>query len=180
MNTQLAEVTGQLHANTRRAQEIVAKAGESRLSLRPREDTWSIAECIAHLTISTRIYIPRWQTALAHARKANLQANGPFRLELMGRAFKWLLEPPARLKFKVPPGFDPAEIGPPEQVLPDFVAAQDAFLAVVAESDGFALDRIKIPSPASDRLRFNMWSSFCLIAAHQRRHLWQAERVLSQ
>jgi len=33
--------------------------------------------------------------------------------------------------------------------------------------------------PFAERVRYNGYSSFCVVAAHQRRHLWQAQRALA-
>lgn len=39
------------------------------------------------------------------------------------------------------------------------------------------LDRIKIASPFDRRFKYNLFSFFHILLAHERRHLWQAERV---
>jgi hypothetical protein len=33
-------------------------------------------------------------------------------------------------------------------------------------------------SPFDSRVRYNLFSAFRIIAAHQRRHLWQAEQAI--
>jgi DinB superfamily len=68
-------------------------------------------------------------------------------------------------------------VPPTDEVLPAFLACQDEVLQVIAAAKGLPLDRMKITSPFDHRVRYSVWSSFCANAAHQRRHLWQAERV---
>jgi hypothetical protein len=179
MNAQLTDISRQLRANSKRAQDIVAKAGPNRIGVRPRENAWSIAECLGHLTISTSVLLPVWPKALAEARGRGLTGQGPYGMDLLGRVFAWLLEPPARFLVKAPANLMPPGAEPSRAALTQFLAIQEKLLGVVADADGLAIDRIKIPSPVNPRLRYNVWSSFCLTAAHQRRHLWQAERVLS-
>ncbi len=58
-----------------------------------------------------------------------------------------------------------------------FLNSQNQLLEIVSASSGLALDRIKVASPADSRVRFNVWSSFQVTDAHQRRHLWQAGRA---
>jgi hypothetical protein len=99
------------------------------------------------------------------------------RLDLWGRFFVWFLEPPPKLRFPAPASFQPIATGPPAQVLSSFLASQDAVLKMLEESDGLPLDRMKIASPFDRRVRYSVWASFCANAAHQRRHLWQAERA---
>jgi hypothetical protein len=174
MNAQLTEMSEQLRANSKRAEDIVAKAGIDRIAVRPRENAWSIAECLVHLTLGTMSYFPLWPDSL---RQAGPQ-QGRYRMDFIGRMLAWVFEPPARFRAKSPANFMPVDIGSPDDVLPRFLLSQESLLAVVAGADGLAIDRIKIVSPAASRVRYSVWSSFCITAAHERRHLWQAERVL--
>lgn len=176
MNSQLNELFDQLKANAARAQSLVWKTDPPKLTARPQPNAWSAAECLAHLTLSTKEFLPAWQSALASARLAALTGDGPFKMDLMGRTLAWSLEPPPKFRGKAPANLKPIEIGDP---LADFLASQDVLLRVVSEADGLALDRIKVPSPVDSRIRYNVWSSFQVTAAHQRRHLLQAERALS-
>ena len=59
-----------------------------------------------------------------------------------------------------------------------FLGRQQQIRQVIDESRGVALDAVKITSPFARQVRYSMWSSFCLTAAHERRHLGQAERAL--
>ena len=42
---------------------------------------------------------------------------------------------------------------------------------------GRDLNRLKIVSPFGARLSYNVYSAFRVLAAHERRHVWQAERA---
>jgi hypothetical protein len=174
MNAQLADISEQIRANSKRAEDIVAQAGEARLAVRPLENAWSIAECLVHLTIGTKILLPVWPEAIKEARERNFIESRAYRMDLFGRAFVWLLEPPVRFRVKAPANLLPVDIGPPRDVLRAFLSAQEQLLAIIADADGLAIDRIKIASPVNSLFRYNVWSSFCITAAHQRRHLWQA------
>jgi hypothetical protein len=149
-NTQLADIEAQFRAASQRAEGIVARVGQQLLAKRPRPNAWSVAECLAHLKISTGAYLPLWQDAFREARAAGQRASGPLRLDLWGRFFVWFLEPPPKLRFPAPQPFQPVAT---------------------------PIDRIKIVSPFDRRVRYSVWTSFCASAAHQRRHLWQAEQV---
>lgn len=173
MNAQLTELCGQFRSNSDRAQRLVSQAGDRRLALRPRPDAWSAAECLAHLTLSTELFLPAWRTAFANARARGFVGNGPFKMDLVGRMMNWVLQPPPRLRVKAPPGLQPAAAG---EVLSKFLASQTQLLDAVSDSAGIALDRIKI-APVDPRMRYNLWSSFRMTETHQRRHLWQAERA---
>jgi hypothetical protein len=101
MNAQLTEMSEQLRANSKRAEDIVAKAGIDRIAVRPRENAWSIAECLVHLTFGTMSYFPLWPDSL---RQAGPQ-QGRYRMDFIGRMLAWVLEPPARFRAKSPANF---------------------------------------------------------------------------
>ena len=72
----------------------------------------------------------------------------------------------------VPPGGTSAA-----DALPAFLAAQQQVLALVERTAGLDLAARKVPSAISRALRYNVYSSFLVFAAHERRHLWQAQRA---
>ena len=147
------------------------------MTVRPASNKWSVAECLVHLNLTSEAYLPVWRAALTEARARGLAGAGPFRLDFWGKVFTWFLEPPPKLRFPAPPGFQPLKIPRGDEVLPAFLACQDQVLRVITDAQGLPLDQIKIRSPFDRRVRYSVWSSFCANAAHQRRHLWQAERV---
>ena len=63
------------------------------------------------------------------------------------------------------------------EALRDFDQWQDRLVAVLRSAEGLALDRIEVASPYDPRLRFNLYSFLRTIPAHQRHHLWTAERI---
>src|ERR1700709_820773 len=107
MNAQLAEISQQLRTNSKRAGDIAAKAGEARIAVRPRENAWSVAECLIHITLGTEVLLPSWPKALEDARVRGLTGNGPYSMDFLGRALAWVLEPPARFHVKAPANLTP-------------------------------------------------------------------------
>ena len=47
-------------------------------------------------------------------------------------------------------------------------------------ADGVALDEVRVRSPFVPLIRMDLGTAFTVIAAHQRRHLWQAEQVAAE
>jgi hypothetical protein len=62
------------------------------------------------------------------------------------------------------------------RVIAEYEELQRTLIALLAEADGLALSRIKVVSPFNSRMRYSTYSAYRVIAAHQRRHLWQANR----
>lgn len=143
------------------------------MAVRPKPDSWSAAECLTHLTLTTEMLVPVWRAALADARASGLTGQGPFKMDLAGRITNWVLQPPPRIRVKAPPILQPVAAG---DVLSGFLASQAQLLDAVSDSAGLALDRIKV-APVGPRVRYNLWASFQVAETHQRRHLLQAERA---
>lgn len=178
LSAPLEQVRSQLEAASGRAQQLVAGLPSSELlGRRPQPDSWSIAECLAHLTLTSDAYLPLLRQAIARGRTDNLLDTGrEFHMEFTSRLLAWWLEPPYRLKSKTGPAFVPG-LNDCANALPHFLGRQQQLAALLTEADGLALDRIKIASPFAAHVRYNVYSAFQLIAVHERRHLWQAEQA---
>jgi hypothetical protein len=175
VNEQLTELSEKLRLNAKRAQTLVSTAGEARIEVRPMPDSWSAAECLVHLTISTEVFFPTWRAALAGARAKGLVEKGRFRMDIAGAILNWFLRPSTRIRTSAPAALLPTASG---HVLAAFLRSQDRLLEVLSDSSGLALDRIKIASPVNSRVHYSVWSSFRIMDTHQRRHLLQAEHAV--
>ena len=174
----LAAVDAGFRAISEQARNLVSTLGVERVTERPAPNRWSVAECLAHLNINSEAYLPVWREALREARDHGLTGTGPFKLDLWGRVWVWVLEPPPKFRFPAPRAFQPVVVPSGEEVLPAFLNCQEQVLRCIARSEGIAIDRIKIRSPFDRRVRYSVWSSFRANLAHHRRHLWQAGRVV--
>src|SRR5262249_15222566 len=123
-----------------------------------------------------RAFLPTIIEAVARAPK--LSANRRLRTGALARIFIRNLEPPYRFRFKV--------LAPLVPQNRDFDSAWAAFTqsqAQLAETlrsaTGFAIDKVKIKSPVYARIRYNAYGALRMLAVHERRHLWQMERILS-
>jgi len=68
-------------------------------------------------------------------------------------------------------------VEPLEQVAPRFYELQSDLICMLRSAANLNLNRIRITSPLSNHVRYNLYSCFLIIAAHQRRHIWQAEQT---
>jgi hypothetical protein len=148
-------------------------------TLRPAPERWSIAEQILHLNLASQAYVPVVEEALARGRDNGLFGDGPYRRDFLGWMLARLVEPPVRLRVRTRDEFVPVHLAPPAEVLRDFDRCQDRLTATLRSAAGLALDRIEVASPYDPRLRFNLYS-FLRIPAHQRHHLWIAERIRTE
>jgi len=68
----------------------------------------------------------------------------------------------------------------PQLIVPEFLKRQAAILQILDDASGLASGKVKIVSPFNKHVRYSVWSSFCVTASHERRHLWQAERAVGK
>ena len=169
---QLADLKQQFKSFLRDFRTLTDFLSDADLQQRPKRGGWSIAECIQHLTATNYLYLP----ILASALEGAPIGSGPYKMDWRGRLLKWVLEPPYRSKVKTIPGLEP-KIEDVRNVLNDFAVSQLKFMEAMEPWQGRALDKVLITSPFNKRLRYNIYSLFNVVAAHQRRHLWQAYRV---
>ncbi len=173
----LEEIRLELEDASARASALVQSLTPEKLGLRPAPESWSVAECLYHLTLSADAFAPAIRDALAEGRRRNLLSSSPiFRMESVARLLGWWLEPPYRMKSKTGAAFVPAP-GDAADSLPNFLTRQQQLMLLLREADGLAIDRLRIRSPFARQVRYSVYSAFRLMAVHERRHLWQAEQV---
>lgn len=175
MTAQLQQVLAELEALDKRAMQLVARAG-TQFTTPPRPNSWSVAECIQHLSLTSEAYIPLLESALEKARTRPRASS--YKLDWWGRALKWSLEPPPRFRFATSKNFQPVDIGDANRVLGHFLRLQSEIAKLARDADGLDLNSVKVTSPFSSHVRYNVYSAFALIVAHERRHLWQAQKAL--
>lgn len=174
---QVDELAGQLKAVSDLATKLGHEFSPPELNEPPAVGAWSAADNLMHLTLASQAFVPRMAKTLG--KLTGCRTNEATRADWIGRCYAWALEPPVRFKAKAPRPFVPPPGTPSGDALPAFLAEQERVLALVEQSTGLDLAARKVPSPVSRYLRYNVYSAFCILAAHQRRHLWQARRAAS-
>jgi DinB superfamily len=174
----IEEMEAQILAISARAKAIADLAGPEVSTKRPHEGSWSVVECLEHLNVCADSMFAVWPQAISQARPRKGSGNAPYKMDFWGRMLSWILEPPARIKSKTPKWFEPApslEIG---TVLQGFLDRQERLIATLQKCQGRAIDQVKMASTVDSRIHYSVWSGFVVTAAHERRHLWQAEQAL--
>lgn len=179
LNPQLAEIKSQLDAASQKAVFLVDWLTSEQLKQRPQPDEWSIAECLVHLNLSSEAEIEEIDRVLAGAPREKVNVEKPLKMDLLGRFLKWTLEPPPMFfsKMKTKKSFEPIEVETVGEVLPAFLALQEQIKRRVDTAAALPLAQIKVVSPFDRRVKYNLFSFFHILLAHERRHLRQAERV---
>ena len=178
MHRQLAELQRQLDAATARATTLVEPLDDATFNRQPRPGSWSVGECLEHLNITSLAFIPRIDSALLAGDQSKVGDGTVYRAGFVGGLLAWSLEPPYRMKTKTAAQFVPPSVRDKARVLAEFVRLQKALGERIDYCDGRNLRLLKIASPFKESIRYNLYAAFLAILAHERRHLWQAERAL--
>lgn len=175
----LHDIQRELNEATARAWALVKSTDGRFFTVRPNSASWSAAECLSHLSISTEMFLPVLRNALEDARRRNVLARKRPRMDLLGRILRWFLEPPIRQRVKTAAPFVPRAVRAKAEAFGEFASLQEKLADLIRAAEGLDLMRIRVASPFDRRVRYNAYSAFRIIAAHQRRHLWQAEQAIA-
>jgi len=140
---------------------------------------WSVAECLDHLATGNRVYLAAMQPAAERALARRRRRRRPALPGLIGGWFVRTLEPPVKPRFrmkapgKIRPRVSPALADASAQ----FLASQDEIRAFLRKYADIDLASVRFPNPFIRGIRFSLATGLHVLAAHERRHLWQAWNV---
>lgn len=174
---ELEEYQKQFQEIGERAKALAGGLSEQQFTWRPAPESWSIQECLGHLTIVGLNEVKVLEKAIEAGRAQGLTGNGPFRYGWIEQRILNATEPPASRRFSAPRRFRPVHGQPVTAILPTFLHVQREFIRLAELSKGLDLARVKVPAPMSRLLKFSLGIALAQQAAHERRHLDQARRV---
>jgi hypothetical protein len=183
--SQLAAIAAQFERAQERLHRVVAAVPPQRWAVRADPARWSVAECVAHLNLTGRRYVPLLQDALGEARALGEGAPQRYRRDFAGWLMSFVVGPMPRVgrgalgKARTIAAFVPSGELPRETVLSEFDRLQAEQIALTRSAEGLPLQRVRITSPFNARLRYNAYAAFVLLPRHQERHINQAQWVWS-
>jgi hypothetical protein len=160
------------------ADALVAPLSDEQFYWPPAPESWSIAQCIDHLNVTARLYLPQLDEGIANAIRQGLYGEGPFKYWWLARLFVRMLEPPPKMRVKTPSLFHPPPARTRREIMAAFRAYQVQYVDRLRQANGLDLARARVRSPAASWIQVPLGTGFMAMTAHERRHLWQARRVL--
>jgi HAMP domain-containing protein len=182
MQKQLAALVRSLESAQGKLRSLADAVTEGDWSKRPKPQAWSAADCVEHLNLTSRAYVPLVTDAVSRARLMNAPPTDSYHLDFAGRAMAFMMRPLKHVgkfkigKVKTTGPFTPRGGQSREQLLSDFVRLQSELISLIRSADGLPIDRVKIQSPFG-RMRYNAYSALEIVAQHEHRHLQQAEEA---
>ena len=179
LQPQLTRLKQELLAAREGAHRVAVGLTDDEWRHRPAAASWSVAECLMHLNVTSERFLPVIDEAIRGLRARGLLGSTVLRRDFVGWMLSTTIEPPVRFRIKTPPPFVPVRIDPLPEVVERFDYLQGELIERLDRGAGLAWDRQRVESPFSRRVKYSLYSTYCVIAAHQRRHLWQAGQVRS-
>jgi hypothetical protein len=176
---ELAQLHDEFQQVAIEATVLAAPLTDVQFTWKPAANAWSIGECLSHLNATARQCLPKLDEGIAEGIRAGLLGEGPFRYGWVDRFLVHAAEPPSRWHVSSPAAFLPVPGETRDEILDGFRATQTAFADRLRRAYGLDLVRVRVASPVARWRRFSLGAAFAVLAAHQRRHLGQARRVVT-
>lgn len=174
----LEAVRRQFEATDREARGLGGTLSETEFNWHPVPGSWSIGQCFLHLATGTDAVLPAIDRAIVIARERQLVSQGPVRYGFFARMMVKSMEPPVKWRMKTNRMFQPqGEALLRDAVLAELTASRGRILERVRQAGGLDLRRAIVVSPVSRLIRVPLGAYLAFLAAHDRRHLWQARQV---
>lgn len=166
----------ELSTIARDAASVFGRHDAPHLNWQPNAASWSIAQCFDHLL---KVDQEMFQ-AIGRALDRGATPTVWQRLPLWPRLFGWVLitsqAPGGKQKSTAPARAQPAASDIAPHIIERFIACQHTRIAGVRVLSAEDAQRI-MASPFVPRITYSVLDGYRLIAAHQRRHFEQAQRV---
>ncbi len=176
MRPEIEDLRRQIRDTKERGISLLLRSKELQLKRKVSPQKWSVGECFSHMNIANGQYIRAIEKAIQKAVDEELTAKKNYRYGFMERLFLRLMEPPATWKFKAPEPFLPVNSTPRGELLAVWEHTHERLNLQVERADDLDLNT-KVVSPASTVFQPSLAMAFALVAAHDRRHLRQAEKA---
>jgi hypothetical protein len=182
LQEQLGEIIDSLKSAQARLRALTDALTDSAWSGKPEPDRWSPAECVEHLNLTSRAYLPLLHDAVARARKMRGTPRTSYHRDVLGWFMSMMMAPRHQRKVPLPAvkttsDFIPKGNRPRTAILSEFVQLQGALITLIQSADGLPIDKVKIVSPFGGKMKYNAYSALMIIERHEHRHLQQAEEA---
>ena len=177
VNPEIERLLYQAQVVRQDAEGVLSGLTDSQFNWTPPDGRWSMAQCLDHLNVTNGRFLPALRAAVEKGIAEKRLNDGPYAYGFVSRYLHRMMGPPPKKRFKAPKRFQPA----PRRSLPEALAEWDRTHAemerLIRSSNGLDLVRLKVPSPVTKLIQYNLGMAFWIMMAHDRRHICQAREV---
>ena len=154
----------------------VLRLSLDQLRWRPGTGHWSMAECLDHLNLTLAYYLPKIEYAIDEHRAQRGDARECRAIRESEAAFLREVEPPILSAWSTPAALLPVAAVNPDRIIDQFTELRHRCGKTILSASGLDLADISIAGSMHPPIE-SAGGAMALLAAHDRRHLWQIERV---
>jgi hypothetical protein len=174
----LQQTLDDIDAADRAADVMAAACTDEQFHWRPREGQgWSIGQCLDHLATINVVYGDAIRRGIENARARGWTRRAAAVPGFFGALFVKSLEPPVTRRLRAPANARPGSSKSRDEILAAYHAAHQRIRALTTDAAEIDTNRARFVNPFLRVLRVRVSTGLRVIAAHDRRHLWQAEQV---
>jgi len=175
----LVDVRTELDAIAADAGTAFGRLDARQINWKADASRWSVAQCLEHLLTANRQMVEMADQALDATRGRTLWQRLPIWPGLLGRMLVRTQSPNATRRFKAPGKAQPAASALDTGIVARFVDRQRELIAKLDASATRDLAGVVMASPFLGIVTYSVLDGWRLIAAHERRHVQQAKRVMA-
>jgi len=175
----LAEIVNKLDSLANNVEHRLGGLSPEQLNWKPSPDQWSIAQCLEHLIITNRPYIPTFEQILSNEKQTTAWERLPFLPGFFGRFLIKALDPDSKRKVKAPKIFQPSLSKIDSKIIPEFISQEKRIATLMKALADRDLEKQRVTSPVSRVVTYSLFDAFRIILVHEQRHFAQAERVMA-
>ncbi len=179
---QLAMIASERDRLDERVRRLLGATPDSRWTVRNDPAAWSVAECFAHLNLTSAAMVPRLRAVWPEARVLGA-APERYKASIVGAILAAMVGPVPRVgrfrlgRVKTPAPFIPQGALPRETIMTEFAEWQSAERSLLHQAASMPVDRVRIESPFAPGMFYDGYSSLRILVRHELRHVDQAERI---
>jgi hypothetical protein len=161
--------------------EEMSSLSEEQLFWTPSNDSWSIAQCLAHLNAFHRFYVPVFVERIKNSRfqeptdyfQSSPLGNSTYIKVKLGKLKN------VKRKLKSPKDYNPLVNTnlKTENVVEDFFKYQNMLIDVMEKARGINIRKTKTSFSVRPIVKLRLGDAFQYIVYHCERHVYQAKRI---
>lgn len=168
-----------IDAADRQADAIVGALTDEQLYWQPDGGRrWSVAQCIEHMAATNDIYGDAVRRGIEGAGRREWRRTAALAPGYFGRRFVRIMEPPVTRRVRTFAVVVPGTRSAREEILRRYHEAHVRVKQLIVDAAAIDANRATFQNPFVKFLRLRVSTGLQVIAAHNRRHLWQAEQIM--
>ena len=152
---------------------------ESQINWKPSLESWSIAECVDHLTVTNKLYFNEFEKQFAEKQIKTDYSKTQVKHKWLSKFIIKSVDPANIKKVKTFPVFMPSRSKHTKDVFNTFNEVQNGLINLISTATNLDLNKYVMSSPAAKIIKENFCDILEIIRLHDRRHFNQAERLIN-